>query len=52
MPLYALMGDLSVFQNSQDIKKLIFILSNLRLATRFEKGWGEREKNPDERKLK
>lgn len=27
-------------------------MSNLRLATHFEKGWGEREKNPDERKLK
>lgn len=52
MPLEALMAGLPVFQTSLDVKKLIIILSNLRLATHFEKGWGEREKNPAERKLK
>lgn len=52
MPLEALMGDLLVFQNSQAVKKLIMIINNLRLVTHFEKGWGETEKNPAERKLK
>jgi len=32
-----------VFQNSQDVKKLIITLSHLRLAIRFEEGWGEKE---------
>lgn len=51
MPLEAPVRDLPVFQNSQDVQKLI-ILSNFWLATHFEKGWGEKEKYPAERKLK
>lgn len=52
MPLEALLGDLHVFQNSQNVKKISIILSNLRLTTHFVKGCGETEKNPAERKLK
>lgn len=52
MPLEALLGDLPAFQTSQNVKKIIAILSNLRLATHFVKGCEETEKNPAERKLK